>query len=427
MIIQPKSYKNNRFETPPSQNSANLRNSALKYNNQSSDTNFTGRLFRLSENTRKKIYTSKPFKAFAQISSSPVLLESTFVLGLCTVARPLTIISVPGAEKRDKEYAATHSFLSGLWTFATGLVLYQPINNAVNKVFKKIEEDPKYMKGNFIRKKKNKDAFNFVASTGPKTVMHAALGVVMVSLIPATMNLLFPKNKKTSNTPPQKNTQTEKKSEQVNFKGKIPSSEKSMNFIEKIEDKISTAFIPLIEKFAENKHIQKYTESMANSNETKASLLRQVINTGTAFLGTLVYMGTALANPKIEKEHKETLATNYFITWGLSAIGTVALDKGVRKTFKNLANNYEKYNTQEIEETFKKKLLDAKPEKTAEIMADKAKELKKIGGFKGGIAKNAASMICFALMYRYITPVIATPLAEMAKKLKPKKQELKPS
>jgi len=210
----------------------------LNPKNQPDNLNFKGNFFKVSEKTKKAFYTSKSFKQFAKMSSNPVLLDATIVLGLTCLLRPLTIVSMPGAEKRDKQYAAAHSIASGLWGFSTALVVFSPINNAVKNVLKKVNEKPEYLKNSFLKhNQKNKDSFNFVASYGPKLFLQPLVAAGTIAFIPLLMGLFFNNHKKINDknkTQKIKNLEQQNPPKQFSFKGANP--EKSISVFERMNN-----------------------------------------------------------------------------------------------------------------------------------------------------------------------------------------------
>ncbi|MDD3419166.1 MAG: hypothetical protein PHE78_01045 [Candidatus Gastranaerophilales bacterium] len=418
------------------------------------DINFSGSPFKMSDAAKRKLYTSRGFGKFAKLTANPVLLDAAVVLGLTCLLRPIVIANMPGAEKRDKQYAAAHSIASGLWGYITAVIMFNPINTAVKNVCNKAKKDPNYLKNSFIKNKpKNTDAFNFVASYGPKLVLQPLVAAGTIALIPAMMNIFFNKDQKAAEkeklkeqketvktqTPDIKKQQktpdafkeiesSTNQSHQPQFKGKITPNDKDLSFLEKIIHKLAKPIEPLIEKMAQNKHIKKFSESMANGNSEKSSLMRNILTTGQALTGTLVYITATMKNKKIEEDRKQTLAANQLITWSGSAIGAFILNNAIQKGFNKIAADYKKYNIENLENNLEKITKEKLPslekiekrkitQVTPEIMEKVKKlQLEKLEFRANGIAKTAPTMIAFAFIYRFLTPIIATPLADLAKK-----------
>ena len=398
-------------------------------NKNTSDVNFQGSIFNISEKTKKNFYTSKGFKKFAKMSANPALLDATIVLGLASVARPLTILNMPKADKRDKQYAASHSISTGIWGYATALLFFIPLSNALKNVGKRLKDDPEYLKHTFIKNNVQKrDAFNFVVGYGPKLLSTPIIGLVTISVIPVFMNLFFKKDKnnQTKNNNVSKNISKDAKINQPssnknkdkniiiqpNFSGKI----NPKDFFNK---KIPKMIEPIIEKLADNKLIIKISETLASADPEKSTVIRNIFTTGQAFLGTAVYVASTMTNKKIEEENKKTLAVNQFLVWGISAAATFYLDSKINKFFDKIAAEYEKYNKEHLTENLEA-IAKEKLKKIVVGAVDKEKvmldQLEKFNFRKGNIARNAPTMIAFAFIYRYLTPILATPLADVYKK-----------
>lgn len=399
------------------------------YANTPADVNFKGSPFKMSEAAKKKFYLSDGFNKFAKLTAKPVLLESTVVLGLACVARPLTILSTPGGDKRDKQYASAHGMASGVWGYVTAVALFNPISTALKKVAQRVEKDPEYLKNTFIKHNaKNQKAFNFIVSYGPKFVLQPIIAAGTIALIPTVMGLFFKKNDKNKTQPNKTNEKpnlksSENKPPQVQFKGR--GSEKlnlGQRFIKKIET--------IIEKAASNKKVENLSKKMAN-NEKTDSMVQNLFTSGAAFLGTLVYAGSTINSPKIEQDRKKTLAANQFITWGVAAIVSSALGEMIKSNFKKMGETYKKHKMAYFEENFEKIMQEEEKqgffkeiekrknkvlttvEKNTELRANYMEKYK----FRAGnIGSVAPTMIAFAFIYRYLMPVIATPLADFYKK-----------
>jgi len=407
-------------------------------NNSAADISFKGSPFKMSESAKKKFYTSKGLQKFVKLTANPALLDATVVLGLACFLRPLTILNIPGTDKRDAQYASAHGIVSGVWGYVAALIATNPINKAVKNVCQKVKDDPAYLKNTFIKNSpKNREAFNFVASYGPKLILQPIVAAVTIALIPAAMGLLFKKKDgdKTQKTKVDESSKvvakapkpvkvmnstfksfdTNNNTSQIQFKGQMPKKPRPSRFVQSIE--------PLIEKMAQNKYIKKFSEKMAKDETPKdkktSSMMRNLLTTGQALLGTIVYVFSTMKNPKIEEENKKTLAANQFITWGISAIGSVLLNNTIQKNFDRIAENYRKYNTENLEQNLEK-ITQEKLKKsivtTLEKEKVKAEHLEKLKFQKSNIAKVAPTMIAFAFIYRYLTPVLATPLANLYKK-----------
>ena len=62
------------------------------------------------------------------------LFEAAFVLLIAGVARPATIMSIPGAKREDKEYAAVKAVATALVGFSLAAILYMPMANIISRL-----------------------------------------------------------------------------------------------------------------------------------------------------------------------------------------------------------------------------------------------------------------------------------------------------
>ncbi|MFA6990064.1 MAG: hypothetical protein WC197_08355, partial [Candidatus Gastranaerophilaceae bacterium] len=79
----------------------------------------------------------KPIIAICEKTEhNPALLESAIGCVFASFLRPITILSIPGVKKEDKEYAAGKALISGFLGLAFSAIFYIPINMVVNKIMK---------------------------------------------------------------------------------------------------------------------------------------------------------------------------------------------------------------------------------------------------------------------------------------------------
>lgn len=74
------------------------------------------------------------------VNESGAIFENAFGLALATLIRPVCILLTPGAEKRDKQYAAAHSIASGFTGFASAWLMFKPIAMANDRLLENIEK-----------------------------------------------------------------------------------------------------------------------------------------------------------------------------------------------------------------------------------------------------------------------------------------------
>lgn len=195
----------------------------------------------------------------------------------------------------------------------------------------------------------------------------------------------------------------------------MPASQKNLTFsgvpkiLTKASDKASDIVELGLEKVAKSKGLEKFIKKVTDSG--KSGLLRQGCIIGVSTVLSSFYILQTLTNKNIESKNKKSLAINQGITWFIPTIGAIALDKPILKVFKKLGDAFEKVNQGGKGEKYLK-------------WAQKHYKDGDFAALKKGVARNAATGLCFAFMYRYITPVLATPLTKkITEKIQKKKEE----
>lgn len=220
---------------------------------------------------------------------------------------------------------------------------------------------------------------------------------------------------------------------------------KKSNFLKKIinkantvSDKISEGFAKTIPLIFDNKFTDKVTERLKTSD----NLFKHFLAVGSAITSGM-YMYKTLTNDKLDKDRKDTLAVNQFLTFALSTAGAylidgslnnwwqkqtaryasaVLKDKTILTDFVNEANEA-KIKNKEIKlfnktaaEADKKDLIVVKAEnfikkRLPNYIVDEKEQKVFMNRVKGmGFLK---SMLVFAMVYRYIVPVAVTKPANM--------------
>lgn len=163
--------------------------------------------------TRDKALQSERCNKFFEYGESAAgVMEAISAFAIATTIRPLAIAAVPGAEKRDKQYAMARSWATAILDISMAYLLLDPIskayksfedkiNTAIEKndfsKFGKLEKSVKkaYEKGkyNHIKKAMGAEANRYVINFGGKfivTPLRALLTVAVV--IPLIIKHAFP-------------------------------------------------------------------------------------------------------------------------------------------------------------------------------------------------------------------------------------------
>lgn len=136
----------------------------------------------------KKGYVQKLFK-IAQQNPHAFNLINLAALGI--VLRPATVLVIPGAEKEDKQYVAAKSLIGTVLIVASQLLISIPLGNAIERLGKAAEKNPKIPFFKFGSKKF--DAYNFLISNAVGlAVTLASSSFLTVKLTTKIMNKLLP-------------------------------------------------------------------------------------------------------------------------------------------------------------------------------------------------------------------------------------------
>lgn len=340
-----------------------------------------------------KFLKSKGLHKFLELANTnQAVFDSLFALGLAGVLRPATIYALPAKNKDDNAYAAGHSISSGLIGFGMSLLINAPVAKAMKNVK---ENASKYLKSDTIDKMgkvvggqltgKNVDIATRYVNMIPKLAFAVPQACLTVALVPPLLKNVFgiekgktkAKDQVSGKVEVQAKTQVQSK-EQSNEGKKISFGGANVNAkkIGLVQNLLSKAVAAVMN----NKFAQKVVEKTAKSDIN-------IVKHLTALSGVLIsgmYVVRTLKNDKLDSERKSTLAINQ------AAVSVVSTVLGY--TFDKVANT-------KIEK-FIEKFQAANLSKGAE----------KLSEYAGGI-KAAASMMIFGTVYRYLSPVLVTPIA----------------
>ena len=334
-----------------------------------------------------KFLKSKGLHKFLELANTnQAVFSAMFALGLAGVLRPATIYALPAKNKDDNAYAAGHSISSGLIGFAASLLINAPVAKAVKNVKANAND---YLKPETIKNMgkvvdgqltgKNVDIATRYLNMIPEIGFAIPKACVTVALVPFLLKNVFGLEKgKGKNAPkaeqPQvaQNQPAKGEDKKVSFGAAAPDAKK-VGLIQKALSKAVAGVMNF-------KPAQKLFEKTANSDVNivkHLSALNGLIISG-------MYVVKTLQNDKLDPERKPTLAINQ------AAVSVVSTVLGY--TFDKVAN----------------KKVDKVIEKFQ--AANMGKGAEKLAEYAGGI-KAAASMMIFGTVYRYISPVLVTPIA----------------
>lgn len=248
-------------------------------------------------------------------------------------------------------------------------------------------------------------------------VTRIPMGLLTVAMIPSILNLFDLKkgsdkniqkevaiakeqnvdniaNKKLNEAENSKNVENKNVTVQSNaptFKGK-GNSKNSFNFIDKFLGK-NYSFKML--------NSEKVRNSAENFRKTFKMDMTQVMTILGSFLTSGSYIVGTLSNDKLDKDRRKTLAINQFLGFLIPTFLGVAVNKKLDNKVKEYTYDFVNQQIQKI------KLMEANGKiesKNAEKLIDNVIKAKK------GIPV-LAKLTVFAMIYRYLTPVAITPIA----------------
>lgn len=224
----------------------------------------------------------------------------------------------------------------------------------------------------------------------------------------------------------------------------IPQKSKLLNPIERTFDKFTTWL-------SENYTDKLYTSWLAKKLASKAEKLDSVVDI-MSILGSVVisgmYMTQTLRNKQLDEDRRKTLAINQGLTFAVSTVGSVLIDKSLDKWWEGNTVKYAEsrtgikigekikaYNDKAIKEAEEKlgKAFDKFTKKdrkgvrltnTLKYVEDNLENASLEAKLRGmGVLKK---LIIFGTVYRFISPVAVTPLANaIGNKLTEKKTDNK--
>lgn len=153
--------------------------------------------YALAQKVPKNFYNSGTLNYVAKLAKDyPGLFEGLTALGVTCTIRPLTILTMPGAKKEDKQYAAVKSIASGILGYIESLIIFKPLGDIVKKLGQ--GQYDKFLKKPFPFKYGTPqfNTFSFIVNYGSKFIAAIPFAILTFKLIPVMMEKLFPNRKK---------------------------------------------------------------------------------------------------------------------------------------------------------------------------------------------------------------------------------------
>lgn len=392
----------------------------------------------------EKLTVSKSFKSVLAFFEKDQLLADAIFAAIVTCGlRPLFIMSLPSKEE-DKEknlYAAAHSVSSGILGVAFAAVLGSPVAAAVSKVTGKtwryMDKNKDYVENWMVSANpKMKTAFKEIAKQMPQIGIMPTRAFVTIALVPVILSKVFgiskSKGKKENNNELNVENYISKskdakvfgdfvgrKENSVNFTGaSAVASKKSAGILTKLMKELSFGGKSMLEGLQNFKdktskvydiYIDKTSEVAAialgkiaqwdwfrslctkvgsigkktEKGKWEPDYFKHIIALEGIYLSGF-YIYNTMRSKTIAEDQKMPLAVNQGLVTVVSTIGAYTFEKAISKWFESFRDLFKKKNPGMSNADFNK--------------------------YKGGFSK-LKTLVAFGLIYRFITPVFITPIA----------------
>ena len=412
----------------------------------------------------EKLARNRGFNWFLDVlADNSLMADALIALGLTAIARPALIAAFPSkdpVEKRKNEYQIGHSIGTGILGLVTTFAVAEPVKRGVKKL---MENPSKYMKNDTSYIKQHARVFKETAGRLHQPIFLPLRAAATIAVVPPILNLLgLSKNGKP--LPP-----TDKAKIDYSFMSFKGNDSKPFNKFTRMKaDSLSAQNKPSFKgagamvtegiakgvgKIADTSYARRFINWFAkekkNTNlakEKKDIWFPHLIAAESLWLSGW-YMQRTARSKTIEKDQKLPMILNQGITAILCTIGAYKLDGVIKKkleaykeTYKrmnpdmlkmsnlydNLLKRYE--NNPEIKdklvnpETYIEKYKNLKDSVSVEKF-QKYKNLKAINKRMNnrmiGI-KLLGPMVIFTTIYRFVGPVVVTPIANwISEKIEP--------
>jgi hypothetical protein len=354
------------------------------------------------------VYKNKTMKKFLDLAGkSPAIFEAITAFIVTATLRPMAILTMPGAEKRDKQYASAQSIASGFTGLFLTTALVYPINKAIDKISDMAKKGEKFdflLEKNILLKKYNTPQlapFRFSMDYGSKFILAPITAIAMIESIPFFMKKLFPKkaqeknNKaKLNNTEYVQNTYFnralfkgfihDKKASKVSFGG---STGKTVSdAIEKIYSPVTNLITKGFERLLDNTGFRNFLKDSLVEKKTFKNGVKKVhtltdkmqdwMSPVIANWMTGFYILDTYKSKKIEPERKNTLAVNMAFVSTFSTVAGFALNGFFNSFRKEFMKKYLQTNFDQNEQLNKFVKDEGVQTKLKEILG---KEIKRAG------------------------------------------------
>ena len=324
-------------------------------------------------------------KVLKAANDNSAVFNAAFALGLAGVLRPATIYALPSKNKDDNAYAAGHSISSGLIGFGVSMLF----NNPIAKAIKNVKANPeKYLKEDTIKNLgevtknglagKKVDIATKYINLGSELAIGIPQACLTIALVPIVLKNVFHLEKGKGKKADQQQNNT--------AQAQVQNDSKSAKKVGFAGAKKINPITHLISKGVAAVMNNKVAQGLFNKTAKSDMNIVQHLSAAKGLLISGMYAYRTLTNDKLDSERKRTLAINQI---GVSLVSTVlgyTFSIGAGKKIDKIAEKFMAANIKTVTDSHKMNTL--------------------VGGIKA-----ASSLMIFSTVYRYLSPVLVTPIA----------------
>ncbi len=382
----------------------------------------------------EKLARNRGFNWFLDVlADNSLMADALIALGLTAIARPALIAAFPSkdpVEKRKNEYQIGHSIGTGILGLVTTFAVAEPVKRGVKKL---MENPSKYMKNDTSYIKQHARVFKETAGRLHQPIFLPLRAAATIAVVPPILNALgLSKNGKPL-------TPTDKAKIDYSFMSFKGNDSKPFNKFTRMKaDSLSAQNKPSFKgagamvtegiakgvgKIADTSYAKRFINWFAE----KKDWFPHLIAAESLWLSGW-YMQRTARSKTIEKDQKLPMILNQGITALLCTIGAYKLDGVINKKLASYKETYKRMNPEmvrksELYEGLLKRYANnpeilekiSKGEKYADIRkANKLLNNRMIG------IRLLGPIVIFTTIYRFVGPVVVTPIANwISEKIEP--------
>ncbi|MBS4760350.1 MAG: hypothetical protein KHX03_06600 [Clostridium sp.] len=351
----------------------------------------------------EKLAVNKMFNKFLDIlADNSLIADALIALGLTTIARPASIYIIPTkdpVEKKKNNYQVAHSIATGVLGLATTIAVSEPIKRGIKKL---MSNTSKYMKNDASYITENARVFKETAGRLHQPIFLPLRAAATIMIVPPLLKALG--LSKTGETAVSAHDKAKIDYSFMSFKGNDSKSFKGFSKIESSYDKVNNktshsnnpsfkgagslvteGIAKGIGKIADTKTFRDFINWFAGCKNWFPHLIA-----GESLWLSGFYMQQTAKSKQIEKDQKLPMILNQGITALACTWGAYKLDGVINKKMDAYKEVYKRMNPQLEEKVMNRRLT--------------------------GI-RLLGPIVIFTTIYRFIGPVLVTPLANKISEL----------